>query len=422
MIKALFQLLTSSVIVILIGILNSKLVANYFPFEYIGYFGFIKSNAVFFSSIVLFGLNYSFFFIEKDEFLVVGNKDSSIQSTFINSNLLVGLIYFFVVIFFITYYILKPSTGILLSLVAVFCSGVISVTSLYCKKDSCKSIFSKFWIYNLVIGLIYLFTILFAILTEKIEAALIFLIALSFSLTVSHAIYYLRYFDLAKFKSFFYKNYCYSKLFQINLLLSTGFLALIQHALLSNEEVLANFNAIVTIVSLLNIVSVVIGNYLFPRLVSNSKSEEHLMLYKLVFLSLFLFSFVVLLFFDFFTKLIFFEGFVSLGISVIFLLQAKIFEIISGVIGYKYSSDMRFGVIFSGLGLVSLPVLIYFLYAVVNSVVLSLAVISFLLMLGWYLRFVMYLCFLNEALRYKIIIPLSATAICFVQYWIFYHV
>ncbi|TBT28803.1 hypothetical protein D5E80_10500 [Vibrio parahaemolyticus] len=104
MIKALFQLLTSSVIVILIGILNSKLVANYFPFEYIGYFGFIKSNAVFFSSIVLFGLNYSFFFIEKDEFLVVGNKDSSIQSTFINSNLLVGLIYFFVVIFF--YYVL----------------------------------------------------------------------------------------------------------------------------------------------------------------------------------------------------------------------------------------------------------------------------------------------------------------------------
>lgn len=422
MLKSLVYLLTSTVLVIFLGLFNSKLVANYLPYEYIGYFGFVKSNAVFLSSILLFGLNYSFFFIEKNKLELFKDKEKSVSYTFSHSVVLSTSLYILLCFTFSVLYLVNESLNILLLLISVFCSGIISLTSLYCKRDASKSEFAKFWKYNLVIGVYYFFVIMSMIFLNASKYVIFGSLIFAFFISVFRFFSFVYNTSFSDFFCFFKSNFNYSKLFQLNLILSTGFLALIQNMLLSDEVKLTEFNSIVTLVSLLNIIGTVVGNYLFPRLVSDNNNNEHLMLYKWIYFALYFVSFLMLFLFDFLIELLFKSNFTSISIIVLILIQSKVFETITGTVGYKYSSNLNFKIIFSGLSLIVTPCVMYFFYLYLTSTSISLLIISILLCIGWYARFVMYLSFSDESVKLKISFPIIVLLLSSLQWFWFYYV
>ncbi|WP_318481519.1 hypothetical protein [Photobacterium leiognathi] len=421
MIKSLLQLLSSSILVVLIGLINTKLVANFFPFEYVGYFGFIKNNAFFLSNIILLGLNYSFFFIEKD----LRNDDNyqfeSVNKVFNYGKVLCLIIaVILLMIFSIKWYILRDSVS-LLWILALFSGLTLSFSSLMCKRDSVLSKFNKFWIYNITLSFFLFITIVSSFFfNDRYYLVVLFIILISIYI-LCNVIKIERIPTYSDLKVFFKSNISYSKYFQLNLVLSTGFIAIIQSCLVSDANSLSEYNATLTLTSLLNIISTVVGSYIFPRLVSNSNDKTHLLLYKIVLLSLAFVSFIIALYFDFFISLLFKPDFIMFNAAFLFLLDAKIFEITCGILGYKLSASLDFKRIFTGLFLYVVPFFIYLISLDFSFTNVNLTTLCACLMIGWLIRLIYYIN-INEDVFYKKILVIIGIIfiLSFQFYWFNY--
>jgi hypothetical protein len=374
------QLVSSSVGVVLVGLILNKLAAVYLSYEYVGYIGVVKSYAIFLSNVMLFGLNYSFFFLVKEE----GYENSDNLKLIVRRSTNAILIAFFVLffIFILKYLIIEVNNEQFLWIIALQLGCIFSLCSIYAKRDAVNNNYKRFFFYNGCINITLLTILLSYIIVGDFYVLVLLplfvsILILNTSLTREGGV--------SGFTRFFKKNLGYAKFFYLNLLLSTGYLSLIQYFLLKSSNA-TEFNAIITIVSLANIISTVLGNYIFPKLVNDPNNNSHYKLFDYSLLVLLVISFVVNYFFDFFVSIMFRDNFISYSIVVVFLLQSKIVEIASGILGYKFSSELNFKVIYFAFVLSVMPVLFYLSYVYFLKQPIRLEYICGLMLVGWLLK------------------------------------
>lgn len=376
----LIQLFGSSLGVIVLGIFLSKYVANYYPEEYVGYLGEVKSYSIFLSNLFLFGLNYSFYFLIKN-----CNSEGAVNVIYEKSLNLIFQIFSFFLLLSVSYIYFTKDTisGQELSIIglSVFCALVLSVFSVMAKRDAYNNSYARFFFYTSSNNIILLLLAVLGSFLDRDTLVLIFSVLL--------AVFFLKFFSLSSLKpvksfDFAMRSMSLAKYFYFHLFLSTGLLALIQFVL-NRKGLATEFNALITIFSLLNVATVVVGNYIFPKLVANTKSEGHLFLAELTTLCVVIASFFILLFFDLGVTLIFKDDFVEISIVSVFLLQSKVLEISSGILGYKLSSQLKFKKIYFGFGLYCLPVLVFLTFLHFDLISLDLFCLSILV--GWFLHY-----------------------------------
>ncbi|MCG9732375.1 hypothetical protein L1D44_21610, partial [Shewanella sp. Isolate13] len=340
----------------------------------------VKAYSVFLSNIFLLGLNYSFFFLIKNS-----NENNAVTHIYKESLSLIFKVFLVFLLILFLYFgfnkdVISTEDQVIVSL-AVFCALVLSVFSLLAKRDAFNNNYKRFFIYTSSNNIILLFFALLGSFLYFGVLVFIFFILLIVFLLVFFS------FKTLDFKStidFAKKSMSYAKYFYIHLFLSTGLLAFIQFVL-NDKGMATEFNALITIFSLLNVATVVVGNYIFPKLVANTESEGHLFLSELTAICVLLVSFFILFFFDFGVEIIFKENFIQLTIVSVFLLQSKVLEISSGILGYKLSSRLQFKRIYFGFFIYCLPTLVglalyYYDLITLNSFCLS-------ILIGWLLHY-----------------------------------
>ncbi|UJL42925.1 hypothetical protein KDH10_000095 [Shewanella vesiculosa] len=376
----LIQLFLSSFGVILLGILLSKYTANYYPFEYVGYLGTVKAYSVFLSNVFLLGLNYSFFFLIKNS-----SENEAVTDVYQKSINLIFLVFLLFLLVPICYFYFNKavvsSHEVAIVSIAFFCALVLSVCSVLAKRDAYNNDYGRFFIYTSSNNIILL---LFALLGSFLYTGMLVFIFVLLLIIFILAFFSFKSLKLAPCLDFAKKSMSYAKFFYLHLFLSTGFLAFIQFVL-NSKSMSTEFNALITIFSLLNVATVVVGNYIFPKLVANSESEGHLFLSELTAICVLLASFFILFFFDFGVRIIFKENFIQLTIISVFLLQSKVLEISSGILGYKLSSKLQFKKIYVGFALYCLPTLVGLALLYYDLVTLNTFCLSILI--GWALHY-----------------------------------
>lgn len=376
----LIQLFLSSFGVIALGVLLSKYTSNFYPYEYIGYLGAVKSYSIFISNLFLLGLNYSFFFLVKNN-----EDDRALDYVYQNSIDLIFRVFIFSMLLpigcFLFYWDNVQEHEFIIILLSIFCALVLSVFSVTAKRDAYNNNYSRFFIYTSSNNIILL---TLALLGGFLYSQAVFLIFFLLFIVFCFNYFSFKKRSFSSSLSFAKASMFYARYFYLHLFLSTGLLALIQFVL-NRKGVATEFNALITIFSLLNVATAVVGNYIFPKLVANSESQGHLFLSELTTFIVLVGSFVIFIFFDFGVEMIFKQDFIQLTIVSVFLLHSKILEISSGILGYKLSSNLQFKKIYFAFGLYSFPVCIGLIFYYYDF--LSLNYFCLLIFMGWSMHF-----------------------------------
>ncbi len=254
------QLGLGPLIALSLGVVSNKLIAIYLPEVYLGYYGLTKSLVFFISSLLLFGLNHSYFFLERERIL-----DSR---EMLNSTCVLIIAFGFIAIFIslLIFYPLIEEVTFIASLFALLIAGVHVIYGIYAKSDSVDDDFSKYPFYTSIQpALLFVLVVSFIFLGGvKPSLFVVFLIVLVLFFCVLKVYGFSRV-DLVSLKCLFVSNLHYAKYFYVLLLVSTGYIAFIQWYL-NKVGAAVEFNVVLSISALLSIVNLMVCNYLAPRL------------------------------------------------------------------------------------------------------------------------------------------------------------
>lgn len=86
---------------VVLGVCVSKIIANFFPYQYLGYLGVIKTYSSSFATILMFGINFSYFFHYKAEVTQQGLLPREFNRKNLNFILLNSIVGVFVILFYL---------------------------------------------------------------------------------------------------------------------------------------------------------------------------------------------------------------------------------------------------------------------------------------------------------------------------------
>ena len=263
----------SSIFALFIGLVFNKLLALYYPYEYIGSFGLIKSYISTLLNVILIGINYSYFFLHKtqvDQGNIPNRSFMGKAHVYLIINVLVLLLGLA-----LTFAVFETNRFIL---TAACVASVVALTKIYMQNDAVHSRFYRYFIYTGAQALIFSLgmVISFCFNVELIKAVIICSTCVLFG------------------QIFYISGVQYS---------------ISQY----DRPFLTEFNVYIQLATYLSIFGSIFGTYLFPRLVKNSQSEEQYTILYMALSVVLLMALVILIFFDQVVSLLYKVDFVSLN-------------------------------------------------------------------------------------------------------------
>tara|TARA_R110002095_G_scaffold89817_2_gene78372 strand:+ start:723 stop:2009 length:1287 start_codon:yes stop_codon:yes gene_type:complete len=381
----------SSIFALFIGLVFNKLLALYYPYEYIGSFGLIKSYISTLLNVILIGINYSYFFLHKtqvDQGNIPNRSFMGKAHVYLIINVLVLLLGLA-----LTFAVFETNRFIL---TAACVASVVALTKIYMQNDAVHSRFYRYFIYTGAQALIFSLgmVISFCFNVELIKAVIICSTCVLFG-----QIFYIystsikgRYSaSISNIKSFYIDSFKYSKFFFIHVFMNGIIISGVQYSISQYDRpFLTEFNVYIQLATYLSIFGSIFGTYLFPRLVKNSQSEEQYTILYMALSVVLLMALVILIFFDQVVSLLYKVDFVSLNLVFFLILNAKILEIINATQSIRFQSELKFLYLYSVTFFTNLPMIIYLLSVYFFGIDFSAFIFITLYFIAFALQFIIY--------------------------------
>lgn len=381
----------SSVFALIIGLIFNKLLALYYPYEYIGSFGLIKSYISTFVNIILIGINYSYFFLHKSQ-VDEGTLSNELFMGKAHIYLIINIIVFLLAlsVFFLGFEVNKYF------LTAACVASTVALTKVYMQNDAVHNRFHRYFIYTGTQALILCcglgISLLFS--TELINSVII-----SSASVLTFQIIYIFFTNIRKnyhillpdIMSFYAESIKYSKFFFMHVFINGIIISVVQYCISRFDKMfLTEFNVYIQLATYLSIFGSIFGTYLFPRLVKNSTSDEQYTILSYALIVMLLMALIILAFFDQVVSILYKSGFVSLNFMFFLVINAKILEIINATQSIRYQSELRFFYLYSVTFFTNLPMIIYLMLVYLFEIEFSALLFIKLFFASYLLQYVIY--------------------------------
>lgn len=352
----------SSVFALAVGLVFNKLLALYYPYEYIGSFGLIKSYISTLLNVILIGVNYSYFFLHKVQ-VDEGNTSNKIFMGRAHIYLIINIAVLLLGLCII-FAIFETNKFIL---TAASVASVIALTKVYMQNDAVHNKFHRYFIYTGAQALIFCLAmaVSYTFNLELINAVVIcaasivcgqILFIYSTNIKNNFSV------SVLNVKSFYIDSFKYSKFFFIHVFMNSIIISGVQFSISQFDRTfLTEFNVFIQISTYLTIFGSIFGTYLFPKLVKNSKSEEQHKILYIALVVMLVMSLLILIFFDQVVTLLYKADFVTMNLIFFFILNAKILEIINATQSIRFQSELKFMYLYLVTFITNLPMIIYLL-------------------------------------------------------------
>lgn len=386
--KKLAQVFSANVLAITLGFVSNKLIAIYLPYETIGLIGIIKSHTQTITTIILLGLNFSFFYLRKDN---KEYEESIIVKRGFNFLLVNALAVSLIILLLLLLNIYKYMP---LIFIALFISMSNAIIRLFMQRDASNSYYKKYYFYLSLQNIIFLTGVLISVFFKS--QIILTLMCISVITIVFILLFKSNYIDLTllnikQYINFFKRNFYYAKYFFGLLVVENLYFSIIQIFLKSLEGNYSTiFNANFQVLSVLYIINTVLGTYLFPKIINNKNSREQYYIKYIIFISLFIFSISLMLFYDFFIAILYRKGFLSLSILFFFLLNGKVLEISAMPIAIKFQAELKFKFIYRVVLSSKVPIAIYMILVKLGVIIFNLDVFGLFIFLVYLINYIIY--------------------------------
>jgi len=381
----------SSVFALAVGLVFNKLLAVYYPYEYLGYFGLIKSYTSTLLNVILIGVNYSYFFLHKTQ-VAEGNLSNN---TFISKAQIYLVINVFVLLLGLTFIFLIFDLSKFI-LTAACVASAVALTKVYMQNDAVHSRFHRYFIYTGVQALIFCIGMMVSYLLnlELINAVILCAGSILFGQVIYIYFTSIRCAESTSInavKSFYVDSFKYAKFFFIHVFINGMIISGVQYSISKYDQTfLTEFNVYVQLATYLSIFGSIFGTYLFPRLVKDSKSkEQYIILYSALGILLSL-STGMLIFFNQVVSILYKTNFVTLNLIFFLILNAKILEILNATQSIRFQSELKFIYLYSVTLLTNLPMIIYLLSTYFLGINFSVLIFITLYFVAYFFQFVVY--------------------------------
>ena len=345
---------------LVLGIAFNKILALYFPYEYVGYMGLIKSYASTAMNIILLGVNYSYFFLHRT-YVDEGNMDNKLLMS--KAFILIGINILLAMTFLLIWSILFEKNIFIICALSV--AVILSLNIISTQNDAIHNNFVRYPYY---LGAQSLTLLLGAGISLRFELELINAIIYTALTIIALQVIYISFKYLRRtipkayqnLTLFFRENIKYSKFFFIQVVLNSLIFATIQFTVSQYQgSFLTQFNTYIQLASYLTVAGTVFGTYLFPKLVKDSEATVQYKMTYLAFGVLASMSIIILTFFNEVVTILYKSNFVPLNILFFLIINAKLLEIVNATQSIRFQSELRFRFLYSVIALSNAPIMVY---------------------------------------------------------------